>query len=386
MATKPPKLTFEAFKDKREAVEIWLDQFNDWCVLQGWRDTSKPLSDHAHWTKEHHAKELSAFRLGLPPDVLRNVKTTIVPTMGTDPKAADADESYSGFPWVWQKLVLRHYSGQDTVLAERMTFLDTCKQRPQESIAEFEARCKYHGLRCEYRSMTNPEEELIRDRFVTGVRDDKLRAELLRHKKDDGSTFTLMEVVNKAKAWESAMMTNARVMEAKLTEEQVHYSSSAASAKSRSSGRNHGNGAGRHSQDSSHGAGRHAHDPGCGYCGAPERHSRKHCPASRPGVVCANCGGRNHFAEVCRSSKDKYRRSTKQPTRPVHALHHRISADDESGDEYEQFSLDESVHALPSSATKLFTTLSLSVNGDSDFTDVKFQVDSASLQDHRPEH
>ena len=26
--------------------------------------------------------------------------------------------------------------------------------------------------------MANPEEELIRDRFVTGIRDDKLRAEL----------------------------------------------------------------------------------------------------------------------------------------------------------------------------------------------------------------
>ena len=107
-----------------------------------------------------------------------------------------------------------------------MTFLDTCKQKPHETIAEFEARCKYHGRRCEYSSMNNPEEELIRDRFVTGVRDDKLRAEPLRHKKEDGTTVTLAEVVNKAKAWEAAMMTNAKVIEAKQTEEQVHFSSS----------------------------------------------------------------------------------------------------------------------------------------------------------------
>ena len=183
MATKPPKLTFEAFKDKREAVEIWLDQFNDWCILQSWRDTSKPTSDHDHWKEDCYAKEISAFRLGMPPEVLRNIKTTVVPMMGNDDTAADALDRYSGYPWVWQKLVLRHYSGQDTVLAERMTFLDTCKQKPHETIAEFEARCKYHGRRCEYSSMNNPEEELIRDRFVTGVRDDKLRAELLRHKK-----------------------------------------------------------------------------------------------------------------------------------------------------------------------------------------------------------
>ena len=133
MATKPPKLTFEAFKDKREAVEIWLDQFNDWCILQSWRDTSKPTSDHDHWKEDCYAKEISAFRLGMPPEVLRNIKTTVVPMMGNDDTAADALDRYSGHPWVWQKLVLRHYSGQDTVLAERMTFLDTCKQKPHEN-------------------------------------------------------------------------------------------------------------------------------------------------------------------------------------------------------------------------------------------------------------
>ena len=252
MATKPPKLTFEAFKDKREAVEIWLDQFNDWCILQSWRDTSKPTSDHDHWKEDCYAKEISAFRLGMPPEVLRNIKTTVVPMMGNDDTAADALDRYSGYPWVWQKLVLRHYSGQDTVLAERMTFLDTCKQKPHETIAEFEARCKYHGRRCEYSSMNNPEEELIRDRFVTGVRDDKLRAELLRHKKEDGTTVTLAEVVNKAKAWEAAMMTSAKVIEAKQTEEQVHFSSSpgrSGSGFTRRSSRNHGNGAGRHGHD-----------------------------------------------------------------------------------------------------------------------------------------
>ena len=146
MATKPPKLTFEAFKDKREAVEIWLDQFNDWCILQSWRDTSKPTSDHDHWKEDCYAKEISAFRLGMPPEVLRNIKTTVVPMMGNDDTAADALDRYSGYPWVWQKLVLRHYSGQDTVLAERMTFLDTCKQKPHETIAEFEARCKYRRV------------------------------------------------------------------------------------------------------------------------------------------------------------------------------------------------------------------------------------------------
>ena len=228
MATKPPpppKLLFDAFHDKREAVEIWLDQFNDWCVLQKWRDTTKPNTDIAHWKSDNYAQEISAFRLGLPADILRMVKSTLVPNMGTDSTAADAADNYSGNPWVWQRSILRHYAGQDTVLAERMTFMDTCKQRHQETIADFEARCKHHGSRCDYKSMKNPEDELIRDRFVTGVRDDKLRAELLRHKRDDGSIYTLADVINRAKAWEAATQINARVMETHHTEEQVQYTS-----------------------------------------------------------------------------------------------------------------------------------------------------------------
>ena len=91
MATKPPKLSFDGYKDKREAVEIWLDQFNDWCALQGWRETSKPASDHSHGNTDKYAVDISALRLGMPPEVLRNVKSTLVPTIGTDPDDADAD-------------------------------------------------------------------------------------------------------------------------------------------------------------------------------------------------------------------------------------------------------------------------------------------------------
>ena len=75
--------------------------------------------------------------------------------MGTDPNDAGADKQYSGYPWGWQNSFLSHYSGLDAVLVERMTCLDTCKQRLHKSAAEFEARCKYHGLRCEYRHMAN---------------------------------------------------------------------------------------------------------------------------------------------------------------------------------------------------------------------------------------
>ena len=63
--------------------------------------------------------EISAFRLALPLDVLRMVESTIVPSMTTTSGENDED-TFIGNPWVWQRKLLFHYSGQDTVLAERM--------------------------------------------------------------------------------------------------------------------------------------------------------------------------------------------------------------------------------------------------------------------------
>ena len=66
----------------------------------------------------------------------------------------------------------------------------------------------------------------IRDRFVTGIRNDQLRADLLRHRKDDGAIVTLEEVVKKAKAWEISTRINAQVMESQRTAEQVNFTKS----------------------------------------------------------------------------------------------------------------------------------------------------------------
>ena len=165
MATEPPKVSFDGNKDKREAVEIWLDQFNAWCVLQGWRDTSKPASEHSHWNTDRYAVEISALCLGMPPEVLRSVKSTVVPTVGTDPswrcggrqavfRIPVGMAKFYSFTLFWPRHGL---GGKDALLGHVQT-------SASQSVAEFEACCKYHVLRCEYRHLANPEEELIRDR------------------------------------------------------------------------------------------------------------------------------------------------------------------------------------------------------------------------------
>ena len=106
-----------------------------------------------------------------------------------------------------------------------------------------------------------------------------MRADLLRHRKDDGAIVTLEEVVKKAKAWEISTRINAQVMESKRTAEQVNFTKS---EEERS---------GRRRQ--------------CGFCGGAEQHPRRLCPAAKPGVCCYKCGGRNHFASICRNAKDQ---------------------------------------------------------------------------------
>lgn len=54
---------------------------------------------------------------------------------------------------------------------------------------------------------------------MTGIYNDKLSAELLRHRKDDGSIVTFSEMVYKAKAWKAANNIRTNVMETQHTNE-----------------------------------------------------------------------------------------------------------------------------------------------------------------------
>ncbi len=57
--------------------------------------------------------------------------------------------------------------------------------------------------------MQDPENELMRDRFCTGIHNKALRGQLLMHFKDDGKTpYTFDEKLTKAKAWEAANAVN----------------------------------------------------------------------------------------------------------------------------------------------------------------------------------
>ena len=172
--------------------------------------------------------------------------------------------------------------------------LFNCTQKPSESITAFETRIRLTAKKTRYAEMTNPLQELMRDRLCTGVQNKDLREQLLHHYKEDGKTpYTLEEQLARAKSWEAAHNTNIAIMQStnpKLEEQVQHLSSN-------------------HQSPS---------QAKCGWCG-DRRHPRKECPATRPGSYCTNCYmTENHLAKVCRSPKDKFkaelRRSRGGPT------------------------------------------------------------------------
>ena len=105
---------------------------------------------------------------------------------------------------MYQQRLEDHYVGQDDVMPQRLVFFN-CTQTPCESVTDFETRIRKTSRgrissaltdfetrirstakKTSYAEMTNPLQELMRDRLFTGVYDKDLREILLRYYKEDG--------------------------------------------------------------------------------------------------------------------------------------------------------------------------------------------------------
>ena len=354
--SKPPKLTLS--DDKAASVRIWRRKFNAWCLLQrSWRDPSKNPTSPEHWVKDKAQCQIAAFFLALPDDVLNIFDTTILEKL---------TQEETSQPWVYQLRLEEHFVGQDDVMPQRLAFFN-CTQKPAESVTDFETRIRSIARKTKYAEMTNPLQELIRDRLCTGVHNKDLRELLLHHYKEDGKTpYTFEEQLARAKSWEAAHNTNITIMHSATShvEEQVNRLTNKPSLPQAK----------------------------CRWCGGA-RHPRKDCPATKPGNFCTNCYMmENHLAKVCRSPKDKFKaefeRSHKKPTRRpppkrgsgVHQFIADTCLSDDDDDDYVVHSFSVFAHHHHSDSPKddkYFTWLPVSVSPNRSVK-VLMQVDSAA--------
>ena len=189
-------------------------RFHDYCIQADYRNLAKnPETERADYYKKP-LLEMSALRSAMPDEALQVIRYTIEPQIAADDQKK---------PWIWMEKLRLHYTGSigSSLLADRFKFWNT-QQSPHESVQKWEVKVRQTGSLCSYNALTD---EMCRDKFVFGLHDGTMRAELLKtHLKSDGMPQNMQDVVAEAKALESAQKANKLITDAtKGIEEQVNW-------------------------------------------------------------------------------------------------------------------------------------------------------------------
>ena len=240
-------------------------RFNDYCVQANYRNLDK---DPATAPADHYKKpqlEIAALRSAMPDEALQVIRYTIEPQIAIDNRAK---------PWIWMEKLRLHYTGStgSSFLADRFKFW-ALNQTLTESVQAWEVRIRQAGSLCSYGTLSD---EMYRDKFIFGLNNDAMRAELLKtYLKPDNTPKSMTDVVTEAKALESAYTANKLIADSSKStiEERVHWV--------------------KHKEM------KLRREPGtCHWCGDKRGpHLWRQCPAR--GKTCSKCGINDHFANVC---------------------------------------------------------------------------------------
>ena len=365
-------------------------RFHDYCTEAEYRDLAKNPETHK---VEYYAKplmEIAALRSSMPDEALQVIRYSIEPQIPVADKAK---------PWVWMDRLRIHYTGTATssLLTDRFTFW-LATQGTHESIQDWETHVRRDCSLCDYGALTD---EMSRDKFIFGLRNGDIRADLLKcHVKADNTKKTLSDVVAEAKVLESAKRANQLIGEStRGTDEAVNWAVQGKAHKDMQLKRESGT---------------------CHWCGDKRGpHPWSNCPAK--GKTCDKCGGNDHFSRVCLETQGDNRRPQGRgagqsrrnrrgrggyhgtPNRPLpddRARQHSVHAVQTDGDQacapeitYPHDQYDEQCYSLGDvdafqtgvrKGRKYFAHLLLSDKGDS-FVRAPVQIDSAAGINTMPE-
>ena len=164
---------------------------------------------------------------------------------------------------------------------ERHIF-NTRVQQVSQSFDVYLTELRVQAKRCAYGTL---QDELIRDRLVVGIRDDKVRSRLLREPE-----LTLQKCIDIAHAAEITQKQMQEIKDETNTVHDVRPTYRASTDNDRS----------RHESQEQRKL-KLARMPDCKYCGTQHALRKEICPAYRK--ICSSCGKSNHFARVCQSPK-----------------------------------------------------------------------------------
>lgn len=167
------------------------------------------------------------------------------------------------------------------VIYERYRF-NNRKQEPGESISTYVTELRVIAKNCAHDEITP--DEILRDRLVLGVRDEKVRERLLRV-----NDLSLSKAIDICKAAEQTSQ------QLKLITSGTDESVGAVRTEPKNDLKNEPPQNTRRPRDPP------IHRPECRFCGY--HHGNRQCPAR--GQTCHKCGQKNHFQSKCRSTNPK---------------------------------------------------------------------------------
>ena len=256
--------------------------FKDWCELNGWYDSELPLEApeegadpvpvEPKWLAK--GKDLAAFHSAIAGN--EELENLVHGFQLSDEEAKE--------PNVILKHLQEHFMASEGVLTERTKFVQM-KPEDQESVTAWKGRVKEQGRRLEY--CNKCEDQLLRDKFISGINNERLMSKLLDKGHRDKTTKEIVSfktMLQVAKNFEQCEKTKAIMQQAKGPTEQVNYTGTKSPSKSE---QNWGQGNYRGtktppkseqngSQDLSNGQ---CKSGTCQYCAGPP-HPRSECPAS----------------------------------------------------------------------------------------------------------
>ena len=134
-------------------------------------------------------------------------------------------------PNIILKHLQEHFMASEGVLTERTKFAQMT-QEDQESVTAWEGRVKQQGRRLEYYKC---EDQLLRDKFISGIYNERLMSKLLDKGHRDKTTKEIVSfktMLQVAKNFEQCEKAKAIMQQAKGPTEQVNYTGTKSPSKS----------------------------------------------------------------------------------------------------------------------------------------------------------
>lgn len=258
----------------------------------------------ANGVKEPKTKK-AILLANLPPETFQLLKDLLVPS-----KPKDDDVTYE----VIVKKLKDHTKPERSALVARYEF-DNRIRKPEESVSAYVATLKHLAVDCKFTDEMR--QERLRDRLVSGIKDDKMLREMLKEKLED---LSFDVAVRKCLAVEQANK-DVRAFRNEAKPEGVNILKSSSKGKDKQKpAKSATTGSPPEQQHATS-----ASELKCYRCEG--RHAANNCPFIR--AKCHGCGKRGHLKKVCRQSKAS--QSTKD--QPLNAMQADSSEEsDEDGD------------------------------------------------------